>query len=80
LGKDSEIWSFNINKFYNDGIVPAGCTYPQDGSPAEGYVFASFECHHSLEDQHTRYGQVVMIGTIAVLIAFLFMMWIRWSF
>lgn len=80
LGKSSEIWSFDINKFYNNGIVPEGCTYPQNGQVAEGYVFASFECHHSIEEQHARYGQVVMIGTIAILIAFMFMLWIRWSF
>lgn len=80
IGQESTVWSFNIDKFYINGQIPEGCSYPQEGQIAEGYIFASFECHHELADQHTRYNQVVMIGTIGILIAFMFMLWIRWSF
>jgi hypothetical protein len=78
LGKPTATWSFSIDKFFVDSIVPDTCSYSETSS--EAYIFVSYECHHLPETQEKRYNQVVMIAIIGVLIAFLFLLWIRWSF
>jgi hypothetical protein len=78
MGEPSATWSFSIDKFFVDSIIPDTCNY--SGSSSDAYIFVSYECHHLPETQEMRYNQVVMIAIIGVLIAFLFLLWIRYSF